>query len=155
MYSDLFSIFDTDNNQLLNVSIKGESRFVCGSCTAEWPYEEVRKMALLTPEEMEYFETKMASNTAMKYFDTKLVSFCLKFHYQSGMKVVKLTIFTIYYISVPDANPLWWERISLIWESAAQCAQLTMRSIMTSAGSVWMSGRVLLYDRTDVKTMAA
>lgn len=94
------------NNQLLNVSIKGESSFVCGSCTAEWPYEEVRKMALLTPEEMEYFETKMASNTAMKYFDTKLVSVCLKFHYQSGMKVVKLPIFSLFSPSTTSVSQM-------------------------------------------------
>nr|XP_020444399.1 LOW QUALITY PROTEIN: uncharacterized protein LOC109953300 [Monopterus albus] len=40
------------------------SRFVCGQsgCNVEWPYEEVCKMALLTPEEMKDFETKLASN---------------------------------------------------------------------------------------------
>ncbi|XP_053199075.1 probable E3 ubiquitin-protein ligase RNF144A-A, partial [Scomber japonicus] len=31
-------------------------------CNAEWPYEEVRKMALLTPEEMKEFEEKMFKN---------------------------------------------------------------------------------------------
>ncbi|XP_059211513.1 uncharacterized protein LOC131990131 [Centropristis striata] len=36
-----------------------KGRFVCGHCKAEWPYEEVRKMALLTPEEKAYFEKKM------------------------------------------------------------------------------------------------
>ncbi|XP_024117543.1 probable E3 ubiquitin-protein ligase ARI8 [Oryzias melastigma] len=40
---------------------KGDSRFVCGvwDCDEEWSYEEVCKMALLTPEEKEYFETTM------------------------------------------------------------------------------------------------
>ncbi|XP_033507895.1 E3 ubiquitin-protein ligase RNF19A-like [Epinephelus lanceolatus] len=43
---------------------KGECRFVCGlpRCDVEWTYEEVRKMALLTSEEMDYFEKKMFSN---------------------------------------------------------------------------------------------
>ncbi|XP_004079953.1 uncharacterized protein DDB_G0292642 [Oryzias latipes] len=42
---------------------KGESRFVCGmsGCDKEWSYEEVCKMALLTPEEKEYFEKTMES----------------------------------------------------------------------------------------------
>ncbi|XP_049922555.1 uncharacterized protein LOC126403807 isoform X1 [Epinephelus moara] len=43
---------------------EGECRFVCGlpRCDVEWTYEEVRKMALLTSEEMDYFEMKMFSN---------------------------------------------------------------------------------------------
>ncbi|XP_041840368.1 E3 ubiquitin-protein ligase RNF19A-like [Melanotaenia boesemani] len=52
---------------------KGESKFVCGQygCDAEWPYVEVRKMALLTPEEREYFEKTMALNAMKVYFDVK------------------------------------------------------------------------------------
>ncbi|XP_067436811.1 uncharacterized protein [Thunnus thynnus] len=44
---------------------QGESRFVCGQtdCDAEWSFEEVRKMALLTPEEMREFEKKMFNNS--------------------------------------------------------------------------------------------
>ncbi|KAF6724455.1 hypothetical protein FQA47_019858 [Oryzias melastigma] len=40
---------------------EGKNRFVCGmtGCNKEWSYEEVCKMALLTPEEKEYFETTM------------------------------------------------------------------------------------------------
>uniref|UniRef100_A0A3Q4I8T6 RING-type domain-containing protein n=1 Tax=Neolamprologus brichardi TaxID=32507 RepID=A0A3Q4I8T6_NEOBR len=40
---------------------QGESKFVCGQtgCDAEWSFEEVCKMALLTPEEIEYFEKKI------------------------------------------------------------------------------------------------
>ncbi|XP_040887010.1 ankyrin repeat and IBR domain-containing protein 1-like [Toxotes jaculatrix] len=43
---------------------QGERRFVCGlmGCGAVWPYAEVRKMALLTQEEMKYFENAMAFN---------------------------------------------------------------------------------------------
>lgn len=55
------------------VICKGEYRFECGKCDAEWPYDEVCKMALLTPEEMEYFEKKMFSN-AKACFDVKSVS---------------------------------------------------------------------------------
>ncbi|XP_030609171.1 uncharacterized protein LOC115796848 [Archocentrus centrarchus] len=52
---------------------QGESRFVCGraGCNAEWSYEEVCKMALLTPEEKEYFENKMFSSAAKDYLDVK------------------------------------------------------------------------------------
>ncbi|KAF6724482.1 hypothetical protein FQA47_019885 [Oryzias melastigma] len=40
---------------------EGKNRFVCGmtGCNKEWSYEEVCKMALLTPEEKKYFETTM------------------------------------------------------------------------------------------------
>ncbi|XP_026208887.1 uncharacterized protein LOC113157543 [Anabas testudineus] len=43
---------------------QGKSRFVCGQsgCNAEWSYEEVCKMALLTPEEIKHFEKTMVSN---------------------------------------------------------------------------------------------
>ncbi|XP_041840864.1 putative E3 ubiquitin-protein ligase ARI6 [Melanotaenia boesemani] len=56
----------------------GESRFVCGqfSCNAEWPYVEVRKMALLTPEEREFFERNMALNAIKFYFDSKACPEC-------------------------------------------------------------------------------
>ncbi|XP_041840862.1 probable E3 ubiquitin-protein ligase RNF217 isoform X2 [Melanotaenia boesemani] len=57
---------------------KGESKFVCGQfgCNAEWPYVEVRKMALLTHEEREYFERNMALNAVKVYFDTKVCPEC-------------------------------------------------------------------------------
>ncbi|XP_044198458.1 E3 ubiquitin-protein ligase RNF144A-like [Thunnus albacares] len=44
---------------------QGEYRFVCGQtdCNAEWPYKEVLKMALLTPEEMREFEKKLFNNS--------------------------------------------------------------------------------------------
>lgn len=59
---------------LVNISLKGESRFVCGQsgCNNEWPYSEVCKMALLTPEEKKNFEKNMAFNAARD--NTKSVS---------------------------------------------------------------------------------
>lgn len=46
---------------------------MCGrtGCNAEWSYEEVCKMALLTPEEKEYFENKMFRSGAKDYLDAK------------------------------------------------------------------------------------
>uniref|UniRef100_A0A3Q2PVB6 E3 ubiquitin-protein ligase ARIH2 n=1 Tax=Fundulus heteroclitus TaxID=8078 RepID=A0A3Q2PVB6_FUNHE len=57
---------------------KGESTFVCGQfdCNVEWPYEEVRKMALLTAEEKERFEKSMAVNAFKSYFDSKICPGC-------------------------------------------------------------------------------
>nr|XP_020444980.1 E3 ubiquitin-protein ligase ARIH2-like [Monopterus albus] len=54
------------------------SRFVCGQsgCNVEWPYEEVCKMALLTPEEMREFEIKLASNAASCYLSIKSCPGC-------------------------------------------------------------------------------
>ncbi|XP_024144298.2 ankyrin repeat and IBR domain-containing protein 1-like [Oryzias melastigma] len=58
---------------------EGKNRFVCGmtGCNKEWSYEEVCKMALLTPEEKKYFETTMkiiADRERMK--NTKLCPGC-------------------------------------------------------------------------------
>ncbi|XP_068444185.1 E3 ubiquitin-protein ligase RNF19B-like [Clinocottus analis] len=44
---------------------EGNSTFVCGVCDVEWPFEEVCKMALLTPEEIDDFDKKVFQNTAM------------------------------------------------------------------------------------------
>ncbi|XP_071397113.1 probable E3 ubiquitin-protein ligase RNF144A-A isoform X1 [Centroberyx affinis] len=63
---------------------QGESRFVCPAskkgtdkrCDAEWPYKEVRKMALLTTEEMKYFEENLAHNAARDDRDTKSCPGC-------------------------------------------------------------------------------
>ncbi|XP_049922558.1 uncharacterized protein LOC126403810 [Epinephelus moara] len=57
---------------------EGECRFVCGlpGCDVEWMYEEVCKMALLTPEERDYFEKKMFSNAAKNYLDVKFCPGC-------------------------------------------------------------------------------
>ncbi|XP_062300435.1 ankyrin repeat and IBR domain-containing protein 1-like [Scomber scombrus] len=54
-----------------------EHRFVCGqpNCDAVWPYKEVRKMALLTPEEMKEFEKKTFIN-CKDIFDVKSCPGC-------------------------------------------------------------------------------
>ncbi|XP_029939831.1 uncharacterized protein LOC115382267 [Salarias fasciatus] len=43
---------------------QGDRVFVCGmpDCDVEWSYEEVRRMALLTTEEIDYFENKLFNN---------------------------------------------------------------------------------------------
>lgn len=73
---------DNFTNLLFYISIKGESRFVCGvyGCSAEWSCMEVRKMALLTQEETAYFEAAMAYNTKNN-LHTKIVSVSLKLWY--------------------------------------------------------------------------
>ncbi|KAF3697857.1 hypothetical protein EXN66_Car013538 [Channa argus] len=55
---------------------QGENHFVCGQsgCNVEWPYAEVCKMALLTPEEKDYFEKTMAINAIRD--STKLCPGC-------------------------------------------------------------------------------
>ncbi|XP_068164553.1 uncharacterized protein [Antennarius striatus] len=57
---------------------QGEFRFVCGQtgCDVEWPFEEVCKMALLTPEEIEYFEKKIFQNTATCRMEIKVCPGC-------------------------------------------------------------------------------
>ncbi|XP_040887042.1 probable E3 ubiquitin-protein ligase ARI7 [Toxotes jaculatrix] len=57
---------------------QGESRFRCAQvgCPAVWPYTEVRRMALLTTEEMNYFERNIALNATKDKFDTKLCPGC-------------------------------------------------------------------------------
>ena len=56
--------------------LKGKSEFVCGqtNCNVEWSFDEVSKMALLTPEEVEEFEKKIFSNAAKNFLDIKQVS---------------------------------------------------------------------------------
>uniref|UniRef100_A0AAZ1X9A2 RING-type domain-containing protein n=1 Tax=Oreochromis aureus TaxID=47969 RepID=A0AAZ1X9A2_OREAU len=57
---------------------QGESRFVCGGsgCGAEWTFAEVCKMALLDPQEMEYFQKTMEFNTSRQTLTTKLCPRC-------------------------------------------------------------------------------
>ncbi|XP_036969012.1 probable E3 ubiquitin-protein ligase RNF144A-A [Acanthopagrus latus] len=50
---------------------QGECRFECGNCDREWSFEEVCKMALLTPEEVEEFEKKIFLNAAKDFLDIK------------------------------------------------------------------------------------
>ncbi|XP_030287832.1 uncharacterized protein LOC115590568 isoform X1 [Sparus aurata] len=44
-----------------------QCRFVCGKCDREWSFEEVRKMALLTPEEVKEFEDKRFHNASKQH----------------------------------------------------------------------------------------
>ena len=48
---------------------------MCGKCDAEWSFQEVRKMALLTPEEVKEFEEKKLRNAAKRSLSIREVSF--------------------------------------------------------------------------------
>lgn len=43
-------------------------------CDAEWSYVEVRRLAVLTTEEMQHFEETMARLSAVEYCEFKSVS---------------------------------------------------------------------------------
>lgn len=53
---------------------KGQCNFVCGNCNKQWSIQEVYKMALLTPEEVECFERKIFENAADSFLGVKRVS---------------------------------------------------------------------------------
>ncbi|XP_073330746.1 uncharacterized protein [Pagrus major] len=55
---------------------EGKCEFACGNCDVEWSFEEVCKMALLTPEEVEEFEKKMFHNAAKNFLDIKQCPGC-------------------------------------------------------------------------------
>uniref|UniRef100_A0A6Q2XLY9 RING-type domain-containing protein n=1 Tax=Esox lucius TaxID=8010 RepID=A0A6Q2XLY9_ESOLU len=63
---------------------QGQFRFLCPSyitetaemCGAEWPYPEVRRLAVLTTEEMEHFEKTMADSAAATYCEYKSCPGC-------------------------------------------------------------------------------
>uniref|UniRef100_A0AAV2KRY1 IBR domain-containing protein n=1 Tax=Knipowitschia caucasica TaxID=637954 RepID=A0AAV2KRY1_KNICA len=57
---------------------EGSMKFVCGlpNCDAEWTYEEVCKMALLTQEENTYFENKLFRNSINVTQDVKSCPGC-------------------------------------------------------------------------------
>lgn len=57
---------------------QGETRFVCGGsgCSAEWTFAEVCKMALLDPQEKQYFRKNMEFNIARQTLTTKLCPGC-------------------------------------------------------------------------------
>ncbi|KAM9425531.1 uncharacterized protein KZ484_010615 [Pholidichthys leucotaenia] len=65
-------------NWCLRLLNQGESKFVCAlhGCGAHWPFTEVCKMALLTPQEKEYFKKTMASNARKRQLDMKLCPLC-------------------------------------------------------------------------------
>ncbi|XP_030287831.1 E3 ubiquitin-protein ligase RNF144A-like [Sparus aurata] len=50
--------------------------FVCGKCSVVWPFDEVCKMALLTPDEVEEFEQKIIHNAARNFLDIKQCPGC-------------------------------------------------------------------------------
>ncbi|XP_053716176.1 uncharacterized protein LOC128756058 isoform X2 [Synchiropus splendidus] len=52
---------------------EGRSRFVCAVCEEEWSFQEVQKMALLTPQEADDFEKVMWENYKEE-FEVKSVS---------------------------------------------------------------------------------
>lgn len=47
---------------------------MCGKCDAEWSIKEVKRMALLTPEEDDYFEEMIFENAANNFLEVKRVS---------------------------------------------------------------------------------
>ncbi|KAK5858704.1 hypothetical protein PBY51_002825 [Eleginops maclovinus] len=57
---------------------RGEYKFVCGQtdCDVEWSFEEVCKMALLTEDQIEYFEKTVFSNASKDYLDVKSCPGC-------------------------------------------------------------------------------
>ncbi|XP_039899509.1 probable E3 ubiquitin-protein ligase ARI8 [Simochromis diagramma] len=57
---------------------QGESRFVCGAfgCSAEWTLAEVCKMALLDPQETEYFRKTLEFNAARQMLITRFCPGC-------------------------------------------------------------------------------
>lgn len=65
------------------ILFQGQYKFKCPAykdgtsvkCDAVWPYQEVRRLAVLTPEEMEYFEENIARMAATEYCEIKTVSF--------------------------------------------------------------------------------
>lgn len=44
-------------------------------CEEEWSYQEVRRLAVLTTEEMQHFEETIARLAAVEYCEFKTVSF--------------------------------------------------------------------------------
>ncbi|XP_030609413.1 uncharacterized protein LOC115797077 [Archocentrus centrarchus] len=66
-------------NWCLRLLEQGESRFTCGVCDAEWPFKEVRKMALLTHQEVNNFENTLAFNAARQTLTIKSCPGCRSF----------------------------------------------------------------------------
>ncbi|KAM8882563.1 uncharacterized protein ACB058_002291 [Synchiropus picturatus] len=92
---------------------EGRSRFVCAVCEEEWSFQEVQKMALLTPQEADDFEKMMWENYKEE-FEVKSVSS----------------------ISVLAASHLSGEPTSTTSVSNAQFAVLVELGASSSAGSV-------------------
>lgn len=62
--------------------MQGQYKFLCPAlkegtlkkCGAQWTYQEVRRLAVLTTEEMEHFEETLACLAAATYCEFKAVS---------------------------------------------------------------------------------
>lgn len=56
----------------------GATKFTCGqtNCNAVWTYEEVCKMALLTPDEIKYFDDKLFANATKLKLNVKSCPGC-------------------------------------------------------------------------------
>ena len=67
------------------LSVQGQYKFKCPAlkegtlqkCDALWSYQEVRRLAVLTAEEMQHFEESIACIAAMEFCDYKPVSVLL------------------------------------------------------------------------------
>ena len=57
-------------------AIEGSGTKKCGK---EWPYDEVRRVAHLTPQEERYFENKLSENAAIQFCDFKECPGCNSF----------------------------------------------------------------------------
>lgn len=84
-------------------------------CDEVWSYEEVRRLAVLTVEEMQYFEENLARLAAAEYCEFKSVSvpvtITLANDFISNAVVFFLVLFVLpLFNSVPDARPMWRER---------------------------------------------
>uniref|UniRef100_A0A3Q3WW68 RING-type domain-containing protein n=1 Tax=Mola mola TaxID=94237 RepID=A0A3Q3WW68_MOLML len=63
---------------------KGQYKFMCPGlkegtvqrCNAVWPYDEVRRLAVLTAEEMQYFEENIARMAAAEFCEFKMCPGC-------------------------------------------------------------------------------
>ncbi|KAL0970198.1 hypothetical protein UPYG_G00238630 [Umbra pygmaea] len=67
------SLLDQGQYKFTCPALKNDSRQKCG---AELSYQEVRRVAALTSEEMEHFEKTMAASAAAKYFENKSCPRC-------------------------------------------------------------------------------
>ncbi|KAK5858706.1 hypothetical protein PBY51_002827 [Eleginops maclovinus] len=81
---------------------QGQYKFKCPAledgtlqkCDEEWPYQEVRRLAVLTVEEMAYFEENMARLAATEYCEFKTCPGCETYverEDQSNLSVRKQT----------------------------------------------------------------
>ncbi|XP_072531169.1 uncharacterized protein [Salminus brasiliensis] len=58
---------------------KGKTTLKCYLCAKEWLYEEVRRLAKLTPQEQEFFEKTLGKNVSKKHMSCKICPGCGSF----------------------------------------------------------------------------